>query len=33
MNVHPNNRLVASTLEAEWNERLRALTDAQEQYE
>jgi DNA invertase Pin-like site-specific DNA recombinase len=33
MNVDPNNRLVASTLEAEWNERLRALTDAQEQYE
>jgi hypothetical protein len=33
MNVDPNNRLVASTLEAKWNERLRALTDAQEQYE
>ena len=33
MNVDPNNRLVASTLEAEWNERLRALADAQEQYE
>jgi DNA invertase Pin-like site-specific DNA recombinase len=33
MNVDPNNRLVASTLEAEWNERLRALTEAQEQYE
>jgi DNA invertase Pin-like site-specific DNA recombinase len=33
MNVDPNNRLVASTLEAEWNEHLRALTDAQEQYE
>ena len=31
MNVDPNNRLVASILEAEWNERLRALTDAQEQ--
>ena len=25
--------MVASTLEAEWNERLRALTDAQDQYE
>ena len=25
MNVDPNNRLVASTLEAEWNERLRPL--------
>ena len=27
MNVDPNNRLVASTLEAEWNERFRALMD------
>lgn len=33
MNVDPNNRLVATTLEAEWNERLRALAVAQEQYE
>jgi len=33
MQVDPDNRLVADTLEADWNERLRALTDAQEQYE
>ena len=33
MQVDPKNRLVADTLEANWNERLRALTDAQEQYE
>jgi len=33
MKVDPNNRLVADTLEAEWNEKLRALQEAQEQYE
>jgi DNA invertase Pin-like site-specific DNA recombinase len=33
MQVDPKNRLVADTLEANWNERLRALTDAHEQYE
>jgi DNA invertase Pin-like site-specific DNA recombinase len=33
MKVDPNNRLVADTLEAEWNEKLRSLQDAQEQYE
>lgn len=33
MQVDPNNRLVADSLEADWNEKLRALTQAQEQYE
>ncbi len=33
MQVDPNNRLVADSLEAEWNEHLRALTAAQEIYE
>jgi len=33
MQVDPNNRLVADALEADWNEKLRALTQAQEQYE
>jgi DNA invertase Pin-like site-specific DNA recombinase len=33
MQVDPDNRLVADELEAEWNHRLRALTDAQEAYE
>lgn len=33
MQVDANNRLVADALEADWNERLRALTEAQEQYE
>jgi DNA invertase Pin-like site-specific DNA recombinase len=31
MAVDPHNRLVADTLEAEWNAKLRALQDAQEQ--
>lgn len=31
--VDPDHRLVADTLEAEWNEKLRALVDAQEHYE
>jgi hypothetical protein len=30
--VDPENRLVADTLEAEWNEKLRALRDAQDLY-
>jgi len=33
MRVDPDNRLVASSLEAEWNEKLRDLTAAQEEYE
>lgn len=33
MRVDPNNRLVADSLESEWNGKLRALTDAQDQYE
>jgi hypothetical protein len=33
MLVDPNNRLVADTLEGEWNEKLRALSKAQEQRE
>jgi hypothetical protein len=33
MRVDPNNRLVANTLEADWNGKLRALTQAQEEYE
>lgn len=31
--VDPDNRLVAANLEADWNESLRALTAAQENYE
>jgi len=33
MQVDPDNRLVADTLEAEWNNRLRALKEAHEEYE
>ncbi|HEY5770040.1 MAG TPA: recombinase family protein [Terrimicrobium sp.] len=33
MRVDPNNRLVADTLEALWNEKLRQLEEAREQYE
>jgi DNA invertase Pin-like site-specific DNA recombinase len=33
MQVDPNNRLVADALEADWNEKLRILSEAQEQYE
>jgi DNA invertase Pin-like site-specific DNA recombinase len=33
MQVDPDNRLVADSLEAEWNERLRAFAEAQEDYE
>jgi DNA invertase Pin-like site-specific DNA recombinase/ribosome-associated translation inhibitor RaiA len=31
--VHPDNRLVADVLEAEWNTRLRELAEAQDVYE
>ncbi len=33
MNVDPDHRLVADSLEAEWNNKLRSLAEAQEQYE
>ena len=33
MKVDPDNRLVADTLEAEWNEKLRELQDAHDYYE
>jgi DNA invertase Pin-like site-specific DNA recombinase len=33
MQVDPANRLVADVLEADWNARLRALAEAQEEYE
>jgi hypothetical protein len=33
MQVDPDNRLVADALEAEWNNKLRALTEAQQEYE
>lgn len=33
MKVDPNNRLVADALEADWNDKLRTLAAAQEQYE
>ena len=33
MQVDPDNRLVADTLEAEWNDKLRAMAQAQEEYE
>jgi DNA invertase Pin-like site-specific DNA recombinase len=33
MQVDPDNRLVADELEAEWNRKLRELTNAQEDYE
>jgi DNA invertase Pin-like site-specific DNA recombinase len=33
MHVDPANRLVADTLEAEWNMKLRALNETQEEYE
>ncbi|MBK5969357.1 MULTISPECIES: recombinase family protein [Thiorhodovibrio] len=32
MQVEPENRLVADSLEAEWNEKLRAVAEAQEHY-
>lgn len=33
MRVDPSNRLVADSLEADWNAKLRALNEAQESYE
>lgn len=33
MQVDPSNRLVADSLEADWNEKLRALDEAQQEYE
>jgi len=33
MQVDPDNRLVADTLEADWNNKLRAVKDAREEYE
>ena len=33
LHVDPANRLVADALEAEWNSKLRALNDAQQEYE
>jgi DNA invertase Pin-like site-specific DNA recombinase len=33
MQVDPDNRLVADTLEADWNQKLRALAEAQTRYE
>ena len=33
MAVDPTNRLVADALEAEWNERLRGVTTAEEDYD
>jgi DNA invertase Pin-like site-specific DNA recombinase len=33
MKVDPDHRLVADSLEAEWNNKLRSLAEAQEQYE
>ncbi|MBZ5500605.1 MAG: recombinase family protein [Acidobacteriia bacterium] len=33
MQVDPANRLVADTLEADWNAKLRALAEAQEEYQ
>jgi hypothetical protein len=33
LRVDPDNRLVADSLEAEWNHKLRALAAAQEEYE
>ncbi|MGH9304375.1 MAG: recombinase family protein, partial [Acidimicrobiales bacterium] len=33
LSVDPDNRLVAQSLEADWNHKLRALNDAQDEYE
>ena len=33
MNIDPRNRLVADQLEADWNDKLRVLADAREEYE
>jgi len=33
LRVHPDNRLVADALEADWNQKLRIQQEAQEEYE
>jgi hypothetical protein len=33
LRVDPDNRLVADSLEADWNDKLRALAEAQQEYE
>jgi hypothetical protein len=33
LRVDPDNRLVASSLEADWNQKLRTLAEAQDEYE
>ena len=33
MQTHPDNRMVADVLEAEWNAKLRALDEAQHEFE
>ena len=33
MRVDPDNRLVADALEADWNQKLRALAEAQQEYD
>jgi hypothetical protein len=33
MRVDPDNRLVADTLEADWNRKLRVFQEAQQEYE
>ena len=33
LRVDPDNRLVAASLEAEWNAKLRALAEAEQNYE
>lgn len=33
MQVDPDNRLVACSLESEWNQKLRALKEAHKEYE
>jgi hypothetical protein len=33
LRVDPDNRLVAASLEAEWNTKLRALSEAEQNYE
>ena len=33
LRIDPDNRLVAASLEAEWNSKLRALSEAEQNYE
>jgi hypothetical protein len=33
MHCDPENRLVADSLEADWNHKLRALTEANDEYQ